>query len=122
MSVKASSFLSYSVYSVLINSHLALKYLPPSTEPGRGDIPWHRVLSSTGHVSSRGPGTSGAQIQREALEAEGIVFRESREGEGKIDWTVYGWFPASVELDGADVEAGPSEGNNSDEDNNGAQE
>ncbi|KIY49683.1 MGMT family protein [Fistulina hepatica ATCC 64428] len=67
----------------------ALKFLGPDT-----DIPWHRVISSTGTISSRGPGTGGAQRQREALEAEGVEVQAGRSGELRIDLRTWGWFPA----------------------------
>ncbi|EJD40875.1 MGMT family protein [Auricularia subglabra TFB-10046 SS5] len=75
----------------------ALKFLPPGT-----NVPWQRVVSSSGAISSRGPGTDGAQRQREALEAEGVDVTVGRTGELLISLATYGWFPASV--DGAAVE------------------
>ncbi|KIL00153.1 hypothetical protein PAXRUDRAFT_821942 [Paxillus rubicundulus Ve08.2h10] len=47
----------------------ALKFLSPDVAP---PVPWHRVISAAGTISSRGPGTDGAHRQREALEAEGV--------------------------------------------------
>lgn len=70
----------------------ALKFLPEGTA-----IPWQRVVSSSGAISSRGPGTDGAQRQREALEAEGVEVTEGRGGELRVDLRTAGWFPASVE-------------------------
>jgi alkylated DNA nucleotide flippase Atl1 len=67
----------------------ALKYLGPET-----DVPWQRVVSSTGQISSRGPGTEGADRQRQALEAEGVEVTEMR-----VPWNEYGWFPESVSLE-----------------------
>ncbi|KAF5375977.1 hypothetical protein D9757_009467 [Collybiopsis confluens] len=75
----------------------ALKLLDPGHEP---PIPWHRVVSSTGAISSRGPGTSGAQRQREALEQEDVEVIVGRTGEMmKVDLRVVGWFPERVEVD-----------------------
>ncbi|KAJ1303939.1 hypothetical protein OPQ81_008350 [Rhizoctonia solani] len=45
----------------------ALKFLPDGS-----DIPWQRVIASNGTISSRGPGTTGADRQREELQAEGV--------------------------------------------------
>lgn len=79
----------------------ALKFLSPSADP---PVPWQRVVSSAGKISSRGPGTDGAQRQREALEAEDV---EVRVGGGAgadeflIDLAAYGWFPAQVSWNGA---------------------
>ncbi|KAL0955426.1 hypothetical protein HGRIS_001672 [Hohenbuehelia grisea] len=68
----------------------ALKFLSPNTTP---PVPWHRVIASSGAISSRGPGTDGAQRQQEALEAEGIEVMVGRGGERKVDLREYGWFP-----------------------------
>ncbi|KAG9041216.1 hypothetical protein FS837_012542 [Tulasnella sp. UAMH 9824] len=73
-------------------------------------VPWQRVIGSSGAISSRGPGTDGAQRQREALEAEGVEVAEGRGGELKVDLRTYGWFPASVE--GAAPEEENEEGAN----------
>ncbi|KAI0795945.1 MGMT family protein [Abortiporus biennis] len=64
----------------------ALKFVSPDTIP---PIPWQRVISSSGTISSRGPGTTGAQRQKEALEAEGVEVSEA----GRVNFGVYGWFP-----------------------------
>lgn len=68
----------------------ALKWLSPATNP---PIPWHRVIGSSGAISSRGPGTLGAQRQRDALEAEGIEVATGRTGDMRVDLRSYGWFP-----------------------------
>jgi len=73
----------------------ALKFLPATTNP---PIPWYRVISSSGTISSRGPGTNGAQRQREALEAEGVEVTEGRTGELRVDLRTWGWFPQPGEL------------------------
>lgn len=82
----------------LIPPLLALKLLPDGT-----DIPWHRVIASSGTVSSRGPGTTGADRQREALEAEGVEVSAPGPGGGlmRVKLAEYGWFPdpSEVELD-----------------------
>ncbi|KAK7054116.1 MGMT family protein [Favolaschia claudopus] len=69
----------------------ALKFLTPGTTP---PVPWHRVVSSSGAISSRGPGTDGARRQGEALEAEGVEVTVTGAGERKVDLSVCGWFPA----------------------------
>lgn len=68
----------------------ALKLLDPGHTP---PLPWHRVISSSGAISSRGPGTNGAELQRQALEEEDIEVIVGRTGELKVDLRVYGWFP-----------------------------
>ncbi|CEL57132.1 Alkyltransferase-like protein 1 OS=Schizosaccharomyces pombe (strain 972 / ATCC 24843) GN=atl1 PE=1 SV=1 [Rhizoctonia solani AG-1 IB] len=76
----------------------ALKFLP-----GDSDIPWHRVIASNGTISSRGPGTTGADRQRQALQAEGVEVNLSTLGRGlmRVNLSEYGWFPdpSEVELD-----------------------
>ncbi|KAF8737913.1 hypothetical protein AX14_012188 [Amanita brunnescens Koide BX004] len=74
----------------------ALKFLSPETDP---PVPWHRVISSAGTISSRGPGTDGAQRQRDALEAEGVAVTTGRTGESRIDLGRWGWFPPSDEVE-----------------------
>ncbi|KAM6489148.1 MGMT family protein, partial [Amanita muscaria] len=68
----------------------ALKFLSPNLNP---PVPWHRVINSAGTISSRGPGTDGAQRQRDALEAEGVEVTAGRTGEMRIDLNTWGWFP-----------------------------
>ncbi|CAK5262539.1 unnamed protein product [Mycena citricolor] len=68
----------------------ALKFLTPGTNP---PIPWHRVVSSSGAISSRGPGTNGAQRQSDALEAEGVEVTVTAGGQMKVDFRECGWFP-----------------------------
>lgn len=73
----------------------ALKFLSPDADP---PVPWQRVVSSAGKISSRGPGTDGAQRQREALEAEDVMVRVGRANELLIDLVEYGWFPVPATM------------------------
>ncbi|KAH9942471.1 DNA binding methylated-DNA-cysteine S-methyltransferase [Epithele typhae] len=74
----------------------ALKFLSPDVNP---PIPWYRVVSSTGAISSRGPGTDGATRQRDSLLAEGVDVTTTRGGDFKVDLKTYGWFPAVGSVD-----------------------
>lgn len=47
------------------------------------DVPWQRVINSQGKLSLR----SGADQQRELLEAEGVEFNER----GRVDFKKFGW-------------------------------
>jgi len=47
------------------------------------NLPWHRVIGSSGTISLKG---SGADLQRQLLKAEGIVFGL----DGRIDLDRYG--------------------------------
>ena len=51
-------------------------------------VPWHRVINSQGKCST-GRLTIPINLQRELLEAEGVVFREN----GKCDLRKLQWFP-----------------------------
>ena len=51
------------------------------------NLPWHRVINSSGTISlKRG---HGYEVQRELLEAEGIVFQE----DGSVDLKRFLWRP-----------------------------
>lgn len=71
---------------------VALKFLGPQDQ-AQNPVPWQRVISAAGTISSRGPGTDGADVQRQALEAEGIEVTRGRTGELRVDMAQYGWFP-----------------------------
>lgn len=62
----------------------ALKFISPNAHPM---VPWHRVIGSSGTISSRGPGTDGAQRQRDALVAEGVEVTVGRTGELRVALT-----------------------------------
>ncbi len=55
--------------------------------PDDHDVPWHRVINARGEVSSRAGGTAFEKIQRNLLEAEGIVFN----ARGRVDLDRFGW-------------------------------
>jgi len=82
----------------------ALKFVSPDVNP---PLPWYRVISSSGTISSRGPGTEGADRQRQALEAEGVEVTTTRGGELRVDLRQWGWFPAVGTVDVSD----PAENN-----------
>ncbi|WP_342513633.1 MGMT family protein [Sporosarcina sp. FSL K6-1522] len=52
-------------------------------------LPWHRIINAKGEISFTGGD------QRELLEMEGVQFSPT----GKVDLTVYRWFPQDVEED-----------------------
>lgn len=78
-----------------------MKWVSPDTTP---PIPWYRVIGSSGTISSRGPGTEGAQRQCDALQAEGVEVTTGRTGELRVDLREYGWFPDRAEIEDEDVE------------------
>ena len=59
----------------------AMAALPPGT-----DVPWQRVINSQGKISPRTDG-EGNVLQRDLLEAEGILFDDK----GRIDLIRFGW-------------------------------
>ncbi len=54
--------------------------------PFDSGVPWQRVINAKGEVSPRVDGR-GHLIQRQVLEAEGVVFNEK----GKVDLELYRW-------------------------------
>ncbi|MEE2788029.1 MAG: MGMT family protein [Myxococcota bacterium] len=50
----------------------ALAGLPPS----EADVPWHRIINSRGRISFKGQ-TVRAELQRQRLESEGIIFSDA---------------------------------------------
>ena len=77
-----------------------------SSLPGDLDVPWWRVISSSGRISTSSIHHT-AKIQRALLEGEGVRFTET----GRIDWSRYEWNPNEGDLDrmlgSMDVEATP---------------
>jgi methylated-DNA-protein-cysteine methyltransferase-like protein len=57
----------------------------PETKPR---IPWHRVINARGEISQRHTPTA-EHVQRERLEAEGVVF----DADGRVDLERYLWLP-----------------------------
>ena len=101
--------------SLTFRAHfIALKFISPDVNP---PIPWHRVISSSGAISSRGPGTDGVTRQRDTLIAEGVDVTTTRSGDFKVDLRTYGWFPAVGTIDiGQDVDGGEGEEDSDDSD------
>jgi methylated-DNA-protein-cysteine methyltransferase related protein len=58
------------------------------------DVPWWRVISSSGRISTSSIHHT-AQIQRALLEDEGVRFTEG----GRIDWDRYEWHPTEADLE-----------------------
>lgn len=56
--------------------------------PSGHDVPWQRVINSQGKVSPR-RSDDGDIIQRQLLEAEGVLF----DPHGRVDLERYGWEP-----------------------------
>jgi len=55
------------------------------------DIPWHRVVNSSGGISTRHT-LDGLNTQRRLLEDEGLVFNE----DGRLDLERYCWMEIEV--------------------------
>ena len=73
--------------------------------PDELDLPWWRVISSSGRISTSSIHHT-AQIQRALLEDEGVHFTKT----GRIDWDRYEWDPNDADLEqvlgSVDVRAG----------------
>jgi methylated-DNA-protein-cysteine methyltransferase related protein len=50
------------------------------------EIPWQRVINSQGKISFKGD-VFRANLQKQILEEEGIIFGQN----GAIDWKIFGW-------------------------------
>jgi methylated-DNA-protein-cysteine methyltransferase related protein len=61
--------------------------------PDGHDVPWWRVISSSGRISTPNIHHT-ARIQRSLLEAEGVDFN----GSGRVDWDRFGWGPTPGEI------------------------
>jgi methylated-DNA-protein-cysteine methyltransferase related protein len=59
--------------------------------PEDADVPWQRVINSQGRISSHGDGI-GTSIQRQMLEAEGVVFDHT----GRTDLKRFGWLGTNM--------------------------
>ncbi len=65
-----------------------------SAIPDELDLPWWRVISSSGRISTSSIHHT-AQIQRALLEDEGVRFTQG----GRIDWNLDGWSPEPGHID-----------------------
>lgn len=99
--VPAGSIVTYGQIAVLLGSPAAaravgyaLSYLPSAEH--NGDVPWWRVINARGEISLKGRGAS-AELQRQLLEIEGVVFST----DGRTRLSDYRWWP------GEDAEATP---------------
>jgi len=61
--------------------------------PASKDLPWFRVINSSGRISLPA-GSDAYGTQRRKLEAEGVIFRGDR-----VDMQRYGWPPRDQALD-----------------------
>lgn len=61
-------------------------YAMAALSDSEGYVPWQRVLNRAGTVSERSGG-GGTSRQRQALEAEGVLF----DARGRIDFDAVGW-------------------------------
>ena len=63
--------------------------------PEGHDVPWWRVISSSGRISTPNIHHT-ANIQRSLLEAEGVEFSDA----GYVDWDRFGWGPTPDQVSG----------------------
>ena len=83
---------------VITYGHVALELGSPAAAravryalhalPTTSDVPWWRVINAGGAISLKGRG-SQADLQRQLLESEGVIFDES----GRTDLGHYRWWP-----------------------------
>jgi len=53
--------------------------------PDGSDVPWWRVINSSGQISISG--VNAKPLQRKLLEREGVKFNSS----GRVNWDKFGW-------------------------------
>ncbi len=58
-------------------------------------LPWHRIINAKGGISAPANASGKGLLQRELLEAEGIVFRQ----DGTVDLETCRWFPPDAEME-----------------------
>jgi len=88
---------SYGAVAAILGRRPALRAGPSgalSAIPDELDLPWWRVINSSGRISTS-PTHHTAQIQRAPLEDDGVQFTET----GRIDWDQYEWDPKDAELE-----------------------
>lgn len=60
----------------------------------QGEVPWQRVINAQGRISYSEARQGHDHLQRELLEAEGVVFSER----GKVSFAEFGWQPEGERL------------------------
>lgn len=68
---------------------------------GAPDFPWWRVLNNAGRITIKGNKFNSAQLQKELLEAEGVVINEQYE----LDMALYRFRPMEAVLRGLRLES-----------------
>ena len=94
--IPAGSVSSYGMVAAILGRPRAPRAVGGalSAIPEELDIPWWRVISSSGRISTSSIHHT-AQIQRALLEDEGVRFSET----GRIDWERYEWNPHDADLE-----------------------
>ena len=94
--IPSGSVTSYGMVAALLGRPRAPRAVGGalSALPEDLDVPWWRVISSSGRISTPSIHHT-AQIQRALLEDEGVRFTET----GRIDWDRYEWNPNEGDLE-----------------------
>lgn len=102
--IPSGRILTYGLISNLLNKRLsaqgvgwALRALSSDKSNKKyhsGNVPWHRVINSTGGISTSRNTEMPPDLQQSLLEAEGIVFNS----EGKLDMQKYLWVEKLVSV------------------------
>ena len=94
--IPSGSVTSYGVVAAMVGSAAAPRAVGGalSALPDDLDVPWWRVISSSGRISTPSIHHT-AQIQRALLQDEGINLTES----GRVDWELHGWSPEPDHVD-----------------------
>ena len=94
--IPSGSVVSYGMVAAILERPRAPRAVGGalSALPEGHDVPWWRVISSSGRISTPGIHHT-AQIQRALLEDEGVSLTET----GRIDWDLHGWSPDPGHID-----------------------
>lgn len=90
--IPAGQVLTYGDVAALANlpGHARLVGYALHALPAHTAVPWHRVVNHTGGLSTGRAWPGGELLQRQLLEAEGVVFG----GDGRLSLRRFRWIPS----------------------------
>lgn len=92
LQIPPSKVMTYGQISLLLGERLSaagVGWAMSATPNDERKIPWHRVINSRGGISTNKILNVAPNLQKNLLEAEGLVFNE----QGFIDLKTYQWKP-----------------------------
>jgi len=85
--IPAGRVATYGQISRMLDGALSAQFVGWALHNAPEDVPWHRVINSKGGVSTRAVLGYAPDLQRQLLEAEGVVFDD----DARCDLDVYLW-------------------------------